>query len=99
MTLAIIIKFILGYPAINLPLGEKKGLGNQITINHFQYYSIFIGLKPLPLKKIHTTTLIQAAKQLLTNKKLHIISGLMMEKIQLENGTDNAINLIENFYK
>ncbi len=58
-----------------------------------------LGLKPLPLKKIDAPVLIQAAKELLVNKKLHAISGLMMEKMQLENGTDNAADLIESFYQ
>lgn len=57
-----------------------------------------IGLRPVPLKKLDTTTLIQAAKELLTNAKLHDMSGSMMEKIQLENGTDVAAGLVENFY-
>ena len=56
-----------------------------------------IGLKPLPLKKITATTLIQAARELLRNKKLHAISELMKEKLQLEDGTAKAVTLIENF--
>ncbi len=58
-----------------------------------------IGLRPLPLKKFDTTTLIEAAKELLKNNKLHTVSGLMMEKIQLENGTEHATDLVESFYK
>lgn len=57
-----------------------------------------VGLKPHPLKKITTTILIQAARQLLSNKKLHTVSELMKEKLQLEDGTAKAATLIENFY-
>ncbi len=58
-----------------------------------------VGLKPLPLKKLDAPALIQAAKELLMNKKLHAASGLMMEKIQTENGTANAVDIVESFYK
>ena len=57
-----------------------------------------VGLKPIPLRKATATTLIQVARELLANKKLHAVSELMKEKLQLEDGTAKAVTLIENFY-
>ena len=73
------------------PLGDQHFWGTVA-------FTKGIGLKPLPLKNIDTTILTQAAKELLRNGKLHTMSRLMMEKIKLENGTDNAADLVERFY-
>lgn len=57
-----------------------------------------VGLKPIPLKKMDTNKLIEAAKNLLLNEKLHTNSKQLMEKLKKEDGVAHATELIESIY-
>lgn len=56
-----------------------------------------LGLKPLPLKKLTNENFLTATRELLTEEKLYRNSKIIMEKLNKENGIENAIALIERF--
>lgn len=72
------------------PLGDQHFWGTVA-------YKKGVGLKPIALKKMTETKLINALKELLNTEGLYTNCRLMQEKLKYENGVAHAIELIERF--
>lgn len=70
------------------PLGDQHFWGRV-------GYEKGVGLKPLPLKKMTKEKMLVGVENLLADENLYRNSREMMEKLNNENGIENAVTLIE----
>jgi sterol 3beta-glucosyltransferase len=81
-----------GVPSLSCPviypMGDQHFWGNQA-------YKIGCAIKPIPLKKLDAHRLTYSVAQMLTNATLRENCKEFAAKISVENGMENAINVIE----
>ncbi len=85
--------------------GLSSGVPNVViphfSDNHFwsqQVNALGISPKPIPRIKLTADKLAQAIKEALENKAMQHKAAVIGQKIKAENGVQQAVSLIENFF-